>query len=110
MFLASLPERGLHGVRYVVSADHAGLKQAREARFAGVPWQRRQFHLAQNALHDVPSVAMRSEVARELRSVFDAADRPEADRRLVPIVQKYDATAPKLAAGWNRTSPKRSPS
>jgi transposase-like protein len=97
-FLASLQDRGLHGVRYVVSDDHAGLKEARVARLAGVPWQRCQFHLAQNALHYVPSVAMRSEVARDLRGVLDAGDRPEADRRLQQLVAKYAAPAPKLAA------------
>jgi transposase-like protein len=96
-FLASLQDRGLHGVRYIVSDDHAGLKQAREARFAGVPWQRCQFHLAQNALHYVPSVAMRSEVARDLRSVLDASDRHEADRQLGQLVTKYAQAAPKLA-------------
>lgn len=97
-FLASLQDRGLHGVRYVVSDDHAGLKEARQARLAGVPWQRCQFHLAQNALHYVPSIAMRSEVARDLRGVLDAGDRPEADRRLAQLVAKYAAPAPKLAA------------
>jgi putative transposase len=97
-FLTSLQERGLHGVRYVVSDDHAGLKEARQARLAGVPWQRCQFHLAQNALHYVPSVALRSEVARDLRGVLDAGDRPEADRRLTQLVAKYAEPAPKLAA------------
>jgi putative transposase len=97
-FLASLQDRGLHGVRYVVSDDHAGLKEARQARLAGVPWQRCQFHLAQNALHYVPSVALRIEVARDLRGVLDAGDRPEADRRLAQLVAKYAAPAPKLAA------------
>jgi len=96
--LASLQDRGLHGVRYVVSDDHAGLKEARQARLAGVPWQRCQFHLAQNALHYVPGVAMRTEVARDLRGVLDAGDRPEADRRLAQIVAKYAGSAPKLAA------------
>jgi transposase-like protein len=97
-FLASLQERGLHGLRYVVSDDHAGLKEARVARLAGVPWQRCQFHLAQNALHYVPSVALRIESARDLRGVLDAGDRPEADRRLAQLVAKYAAPAPKLAA------------
>lgn len=97
-FLASLQDRGLHGVRYVVSDDHAGLKEARQSRLAGVPWQRCQFHLAQNALHYVPSVAMRTEVARDLRGVLDAGDRPEADRRLAQLVVKYAVSAPKLAA------------
>jgi len=97
-FLASLQDRGLHGVRYIVSDDHAGLEAAREARFAGVPWQRCQFHLAQNALHYVPTLAMRSEVARDLRGVLDAGDRPEADRRLAQLVARYADSAPKLAA------------
>lgn len=96
-FLASLQDRGLHGVRYIVSDDHAGLKQAREARFAGVPWQRCQFHLAQNAMQYVPTLAMRKEVGRDLRSVLDAADRSEADRQLDRIVKKYADSAPRLA-------------
>jgi putative transposase len=96
-FLGSLQERGLHGVKLIVSDDHAGLKAAREARFAAVPWQRCQFHLQQNAGHYVPRISMRGEVAADLRAIFDAPDRPEADRRLEMAVRKYDKTAPKLA-------------
>ena len=44
------------------------------------------------------AVATRSEVARDLRSVLDASDRPEADRQLQRIVKKYAPAAPKLAA------------
>ncbi len=36
-FLASLQERGMHGVRLIVSDDHQGLAAARTARFPGVP-------------------------------------------------------------------------
>jgi len=97
-FLGSLQDRGLHGVKMIVSDDHAGLKAAREARFAGVPWQRCQFHLQQNAGHYVPRISMRSEVARDLRAIFEAPDREEADRRLRLAVQKYEKTAPKLSA------------
>lgn len=97
-FLASLQARGLHGVKMIVSDDHAGLKAAREARFSGVPWQRCQFHLQQNAAKFVPRVAMRAEVAADLRAVFDALDRGEAERRLQLTVKKYEKTAPKLAA------------
>jgi len=104
-FLAALQDRGLHGVRYIVSDDHAGLKQAREARFAGVPWQRCQFHLAQNALQYVPTLAMRRDVARELRGVLDAGDRAEADRRLDQLVKKYAPAAPQLAAWLDANVP-----
>ena len=40
---------------------------------------------------------MRGEVAPDLRAIFDAPDRAEADRRLEMAVRKYDKTAPQLA-------------
>jgi transposase-like protein len=96
-FFASLQERGMHGVRMITSDDHAGLKAARTARFPGVPWQRCQFHLQQNALHYVTRAARRKEVARDLRSVFNAPDRAEADRLLKIAVGKYREEMPRLA-------------
>ena len=97
-FLASLQSRGLHGVQLIVSDSHAGLKAAREARMPGVPWQRCQFHLQQNAAQYVPRIQMRTEVAADLRAIFDSPDRSEADRRLQLTVRKYEKTAPKLSA------------
>ena len=90
-------------MRQITSDDHAGLKQARKACLPGVPWQRCQFHLRQNAMHYVPKLAMRSEVARDLRAVWDASDRHEAERQLSQLVGKYQATAPDLAA-WMETN------
>jgi transposase-like protein len=71
----------LYGVKLIVSDDHAGLKAAREARFAGVAWQHCQYHLQQNAGHDVPRLSLRAEVAADLRAIFDAPDRVEARLR-----------------------------
>ncbi len=104
-FLCGLQDRGLHGVQLIVSDDHAGLKAAREARFAGVPWQRCQFHLQQNAGHYVPRVAMRAELAADLRAIFDAPDRAEADRRLEIAVRKYERSAPNLAVWLSANAP-----
>ena len=98
-FLASLQNRGLHGVQLIVSDNHAGLKAAREARFSGVPWQRCQFHLQQNAMQYVPKIAMRKAVAADIRAVFDAPDRNEAQRQLDLAVKKYEKSAPKVS-GW----------
>ena len=53
-FLQSLVARGLQGVQLITSDDHAGLKAARIAVFGGIPWQRCQFHLQQNASQHVP--------------------------------------------------------
>lgn len=97
-FFAGLQARGLSGVRLLISDDHAGLKAAREARFPGVPWQRCQFHLQQNAGHYAPRLEMRREVAGDLRAIFESGDRREAERRLQQAVDKYAQRAPKLSA------------
>lgn len=96
-FLQSLVDRGMRGVRCVVSDDHAGLGAARDATLPGVPWQRCQFHLIQNAMAYVPKLSMRSDVAQSMRRVFAADDRHEADRRLRELVQTHRDTAPRLA-------------
>ena len=96
-FLASLQDRGLHGTKLIISDNHAGLNAARQARFPSVPWQRCQFHLQQNASHYVPRIEMRTAVISDLRSIFNAPDRLEADRRLEIVIRKYEKSAPKLA-------------
>jgi len=80
-FFKSLVARGLRGVRYLVSDAHEGLRAARQACFSGVPWQRCQFRLMQNALGYVPREAMHDEVVADLRDVFAAPDRAEADQQ-----------------------------
>lgn len=96
-FLSHLQERGLHGVRLIVSDSHAGLKAACAARLAGVTWQRCQFHLMQNALHLVPRQSQKSEVAQALRSVFNAPNLEAAQRLLQQLVQQYEKSVPKLS-------------
>jgi len=61
-FLEGLQQRGLGGVQLITSDDHAGLRAARLAVFGGIPWQRCQFHLQQNAQAYVPHKAMQAEV------------------------------------------------
>lgn len=102
-FLKSLIDRGLHGIELIVSDDHSGLKQARKACFPGIAWQRCQFHLMQNAMHYVPKVSMRTEVSQDLRNVFNAPDRHEADRQLAQLVNKYQTSAPDLSH-WLETN------
>jgi transposase-like protein len=104
-FIANLQDRGMHGVLLTVSDNHAGLKAAREARLPGVPWQRCQFHLQQNAGHYVPRISMRAQVASDLRAIFNSPDRTEAERHLQITVKKYDKTAPKLAAWMSENIP-----
>jgi transposase-like protein len=97
-FLQTLVSRGLHGVRLIISDAHEGLKAARAAVFCGVPWQRCQFHLHQNAQSYVPRQEMKSEVAQALRAIFNAPNDQEAARLLRIFIAKYQKNAPKLAA------------
>jgi transposase-like protein len=96
-FLSSLLARGMKGVRYIVSDDHTGLRAARQATLPSVPWQRCQGHLQQNAQAYVPKVAMRAEVAQAIREVFNAPSRPEAERLLQLLVERYQPIAPAFA-------------
>jgi putative transposase len=104
-FLQSLQQRGLHGVQFIVSDDHAGLGAARTAVFPSVPWQRCQFHLQQNAQAYIPRLDQRATVADDIRSVFNCADRPAAERRLKEIVARYAINAPKLSAWMEANLP-----
>ena len=96
-FLESLKQRGLGGVQLITSDDHAGLRAARVAVFGGIPWQRCQFHLQQNAQAYVPHKHMQAEVAADIRMVFDAPDRATADAYLAKIVAKYEKSASRLS-------------
>nr|WP_321353428.1 IS256 family transposase [uncultured Methanoregula sp.] len=96
-FFNGLIARGLRGVTFIVSDDHAGLRQARQACFPGAPWQRCQFHLQQNAQAYVPKIDMRNEAAQAIRSIFDAPDQAKAQERLKDVVKQFQSKAPKLA-------------
>jgi len=96
-FLECLRARGMHGVKLVVSDDHSGLKAARHATMPESSWQRCQFHTIQNAMAHVPKISMRGEVADDIRRIYNAANRAEADRRLKDMVVRYHKTAPALA-------------
>lgn len=96
VFLSGLKDRGLHGLELVVSDAHEGLAAARKAVFPSVPWQRCQFHLQQNAAQYVPAVALRPAVAADIRAIFNAPDRAEAEHLLSKFLDRYETNAPKL--------------
>jgi hypothetical protein len=77
----------------------------RPACFTGVPWQRCQFHLFQNALHHARTQEIKREVVDDLRAIFDAPDEPAAKRQLDQVVAKYKDKAPKLAAWLEENVP-----
>jgi len=103
-FLENLQSRGMRGVEYVVSDDHAGLRAARKAVLGGVKWQRCQFHLAQNAIHHSPNLAIRKRIG-ELRTVWNAPTLKAAEIALADLVKAYQPTVPKLADWLEKNMP-----
>ncbi len=84
-------------MQLIISDAHEGLKAARLAVFGGVPWQRCQFHLQQNAQAYVPHKYLQAEVAEDIRTIFNAPDRSTAEAYLAKTVQKHQKTASRLA-------------
>lgn len=96
-FLTRLHARGLRGVEYIVSDDHAGLQAARRAVFGAAKWQRCQFHLAHNAVQHGPSLEIRKRIGKQLRVVWNAQDLAAAQSALADLVTSYQGKADKLA-------------
>ncbi len=96
-FLKGLVDRGLHGLEFIVSDDHAGLKAARKAVFPGVIWQRCQFHLAQNAIHHAPNHKIKQRIGGELRSIWNAPNITTAQANLKALVSQYQEKYSHLA-------------
>ena len=93
---ADLKRRGLHGVRYVVSDDHQGLRSAIDRHFQGVLWQRCQVHFIRNVLSRVRK-ADRSRVLGLVRSITAAPTRAAADEAVAAAVATLQATYPEVA-------------
>ena len=95
-FLQSLKQRGLHGVELIVSDAHEGLLAAKQTLFSTVPWQRCQVHLQRNAQSYLPRREMREAVAADIRAIFNAPNRSEAERLLDQLLDRYADSAPRL--------------
>ena len=104
-FLDGLVARGMRGVELVTSDDHAGLAAARKAVLPALPWQRCQFHLANNAIHHAPTQPVKAAIGKQLAQVWNAPDRAEADRRLAELVAEHESKSPRLATWLGENVP-----
>lgn len=91
-----LKERGLHGVRYVISDDHTGLTKAIAHQFQGAIWQRCQVHFIRNVLSKVPKKD-RGRILTHLRNITGATDIETARKRLNEAVEALQVSHPKAA-------------
>jgi transposase-like protein len=94
---AALKRRGLQGVDFVISDDHAGLVEAIGKQFTGASWQRCQVHLMRNMLGHCPS-RERSALAAAAKLIFASTDVQEARRHRDEFVKRFTKTAAKAVA------------
>lgn len=94
-FLLQLKHRGLHGVEFVVTDDHAGLKRAVTEVLPDAAWQRCYVHFLRNALDYLPRKAD-DDCLKELRWMYDRRSLEEARKDLAAWLFKWQSTYPKL--------------
>ncbi len=84
-----LQQRGLRDVRYVISDNHEGLRDAVSELFVGAVWQRCQTHITRNIVDRTPH-AGKNEMGQRIREVFTAPDERTARRRLRELTEWAD--------------------
>ena len=100
-FLRGLRERGLGKVRYVVSDDHKGLREAVPEELPEAVWQRCFAHFVRNARDKLPG-SRRQDMERknacmdELKLVQERGSLEEARDELAAWQAKWEGTYPKL--------------
>ena len=90
--LRGLIDRGLSGVRLVVSDDHEGIKAAVAGELAGAEWQRCTVHFERNVLAHVPNASM-AEVAQDLKAIFKVRREKTAEALAEEFVEIYEQRA-----------------
>lgn len=98
-----LHARGLQGVRYVVSDEHAGLKAAIQRYFPDAAHQRCQVHYLRNALTRVTTPSRQQALLAGLRDVWAAPTRAEAERRGQQLIAGLRGPLPAVATWLEET-------
>jgi transposase-like protein len=91
-----LAERGLRGVKLVVSDDHKGIKAAVARFFTGCLWQRCRVHFLRN-LMGLVCRKERKRVVQALHFIWTADSLTAAQRRIKQVVTFYQERYPELA-------------
>ena len=96
-FLAALKQRGLAGVKLVVSDQHAGLVKALRRSFQGAAHQRCRVHFARNLLAHVPK-SHADMVAAVFRTIFAQPDSKT-------VAKTWDEVRDQLAERFPKIGP-----
>jgi putative transposase len=95
--LLGLRQRSLQGVEFIVSDDHAGLRQAIQEVLPEAVWQRCYVHFLRNALDYLPRKAD-DDCLMELRWIYDRRNLEEARQDLATWLAKWSKRYPKLCS------------
>ena len=96
-FFTSLKSRGLTGVEFLISDDHAGLVKAIEGSFAGATWQRCQAHFIRNLSDACPKTEVEAFLS-SAKQVLHAPDLASARTRLRETCQSFEKRCSKAVA------------
>jgi len=89
-FLRHLKDRGLSGIRLIISDACRGLAEAAAEIFPDADWQRCVVHFYRNVFSHVPNTKIR-EVARMLKAIHAQEDRKAADAKSKEVVARLKA-------------------
>jgi transposase-like protein len=89
----SLTERGLQGVRLVISDACSGLKAAVSDFLPGAHWQRGTVHVMRNVLDKVPQ-SRRTEVAAALKTIWHQESVEEARHKATRVIEQFQKSLP----------------
>lgn len=96
LFFEGLKQRGLSGVRLVISDAHSGLVSAIEQTFPGTQWQRCQTHFKKNILDKVRT-RDKAFIKQRLDDVFHAPDKETGYARLLTLIDDLSESYPQVA-------------
>jgi putative transposase len=88
-FFKSLKERGLNGVKLVISDAHKGLTAAAR-KVLKAEWQRCKVHFYRNVLVHVPKRSQ-AEVSEAMKAVFVQRDEKSAKTKAADLVRQFQA-------------------
>jgi len=95
-FFQGLKDRGLKGVKLVVSDAHGGLVSAIERYYPGTQWQRCQVHFKKNILDKVRNKD-KAWIKQRLDDIFQAPDKRTGFIRLRQLIEDLSDKYPQVA-------------
>ena len=91
-----LKDRGMSGVKLLISDAHKGITSSARRHLQGVSWQRCQVHFKRELLKKV-SYKKSDEVMKDIQAVFKGGDLAECLRRGEEMAIKWEASSPAVS-------------